>query len=66
MRAPTEKNGSREEGVAGVKGSREEVGGEARQQCDSWLSPGVPDRRLVSRSVAWTEKALDRQVVALG
>lgn len=50
-----EKNGSREEGVAGVKGAGESGGGSSLI-CASWLSRVSRTGGLLSRSVAWTRK----------
>lgn len=50
-----EKNGSREEGVAGVKGAGESGGGSSLM-CASWLSRVSRTGGLLSRSVAWTRK----------
>lgn len=50
-----EKNGSREEGVAGVKGAGERGGGSSLM-CASWLSRVSRTGGLLSRSVAWTRK----------
>lgn len=50
-----EKNGSREEGVAGVKGAGESGGGSSLM-CASWLSRVSRTGGLLSLSVAWTRK----------
>lgn len=50
-----EKNGSREEGVAGVRGAGERGGGSSLM-CASWLSRVSRTGGLLSRSVAWTRK----------
>lgn len=50
-----EKNGSREEGVAGVRGAGDSGGGSSLMW-DSWLSRVSLTGGLLSRSVAWTRK----------
>ena len=50
-----EKKGSREEGVAGVRGAGDRGGGSSLMW-DSWLSRVSLTGGLLSRSVAWTRK----------
>ena len=50
-----EKKGSREEGVAGVRGAGDSGGGSSLMW-DSWLSRVSRTGGLLSRSVAWTRK----------
>lgn len=50
-----EKNGSRDEGVAGVRGAGDNGGGSSLM-CESWLSRVSLTGGLLSRSVAWTRK----------